>query len=58
MGDERQLDSLNSVSLWFEQLGDSLLLGDVTLQQECLGDRTDLWWFTKLLLLVLTILEG
>lgn len=53
----RQPNSLNLVSLWFEQLDDSLPLDDVTLQQECLGDRTYLWWFTKLLLLVLTILE-
>lgn len=50
-------NSLNLVSLWFEWLDVSLPLDAVTLQQEFLGDRTDLWCFTKLLFLVLTILE-
>lgn len=58
VGGKRQLISLNLVSLWFEQLDDFLPLDAVVLQQECLGDRTDLRCFTKLLLLVLTIFGG
>lgn len=58
VGGKRQLEQLNLVSPWFEWLDSSIPLDAVSLQQECLGDRTDLWCFTELLLLVLTYFRG
>lgn len=56
MGGKRQLNSLNLVLLWFEQL-DDWTADALKLQQECLSDRTDLWCYIELLLLVLTVLK-